>query len=480
MVDDFSALDATEQAALVRRGAISPRELVEAALARMERVNPQLNAVIHPLPERAMAAANSPQLPDGPFRGVPFLMKDLGGAEAGAPCHCGMRFLRDAGWTEREDAYLTRRFRDAGLISLGRTNTPELALLPTTEPEAYGPTRNPWSLAHSAGGSSGGAAAAVAAGIVPVAHASDGGGSIRGPASMCGLVGLKPTRGRSSFGPALGERWSGFSAEFVVSRSVRDSAALLDVTAGPMPGDPYFAAPPAKPFATAITQRPPRLRVGVLRGAPRSVETHLECLATVDRAATLLADLGHHVEVSHPAALDEAESVLSFVTVVACNTAWAVDAWGQKVGRPAGQDDLEPLTWALVERGRATSASDLLAAIEYVHAFGRRLAGWWVEGFDLLVTPTQAAPPPEIGFISSTPDEPFRSFVRSAPYGVCTLPFNMSGQPAISLPLHWTHDGLPVGAQLVAAYGRDDLLLAVAAQLEEAAQWSRRRAPLHA
>src|SRR5262245_40545973 len=269
--NDLSSLDATAQAALVRRGELSPRELVEAAVARLERLNPQLNAVIHPALERARAAAASRDLPDGPFRGVPFLMKDLGGAEAGAPCHCGMRFLRDAGWTEREDAYLTRRFRDAGMISLGRTNTPELALLPTTEPEAYGPTRNPWSLAHSAGGSSGGAAAAVAAGIVPVAHASDGGGSIRGPASMCGLVGLKPTRGRNSFGPALGERWSGFSAEFVVTRSVRDAAALLDVTAGPMPGDPYFAPPPARPFATAIAQRPPALSVGFLSGEPRAV-----------------------------------------------------------------------------------------------------------------------------------------------------------------------------------------------------------------
>jgi amidase len=186
------------------------------------------------------------------------------------------------------------------------------------------------------------------------------------------------------------------------------------------------------------------------------------------------------VEVSHPAALDEPESVLAFVTVVASNTARAVDAWGQKVGRPVGQDDLEPLTWALVERGRATSAPDLLAAIEYGHAFGRRLAAWWEEGFDLLVTPTQAAPPPEIGFLTSTPEEPYRSFVRSAPYGVCTLPFNMSGQPAISLPLHWTQDGLPIGAQLVAACGREDILLAVAAQLEEAAQWSRRRPPTHA
>src|SRR5262245_1355763 len=478
--NDLSSLDATAQAALVRRGELSPRELVEAAVARLERLNPQLNAVIHPALERALSAASAPDLPDGPFRGVPFLLKDLGGAEAGAPYHCGMRFLRDAGWTEKEDSYLTRRFRAAGLVSLGRTNTPELALLPTTEPEAYGATRNPWSLAHSAGGSSGGAASAVAAGIVPAAHASDGGGSIRGPASMCALVGLKPTRGRNSFGPALGERWSGFSAEFVVTRSVRDSAALLDVTAGPMPGDPYFAPPPARPFATALAQPPPRLRVGVMRSAPRTVETHVECLAAADRAATLLADLGHHVELEYPTALDEPESVLAYVAVVASNTARAIEAWGQKVGRPLSADDCEPLTWVLAERGRATSAPELIASIEYVHAFGRRLASWWEGGFDLLVTPTQAAPPPEIGYLSSTPDDPLRAFLRSAPYGACTLPFNMSGQPAISLPLHWTPLGLPVGAQLVAACGREDLLLAVAAQLEEAAAWSKRRAPLHA
>ncbi len=480
MATDLSSLDATAQAALVRRGDVSPRELVEAAVARLEHLNPRLNAVIHPALERALSAASAPDLADGPFRGVPFLMKDIGGTEAGAPYHCGMRFLRDAGWREREDSYLTRRFRTAGLVSLGRTNTPELALLPTTEPEAYGATRNPWSLKHSAGGSSGGAASAVAAGIVPAAHASDGGGSIRGPASMCALVGLKPTRGRNSFGPALGERWSSFSAEFVVTRSVRDTAALLDVTAGPMPGDPYFAQPPARPFASAIAQPPARLRVGVLRGAPRGIETHIECLAAADRAATLLADLGHHVELAHPAALDEPESVLAYVSVVASNTARAVESWGLKVGRPVAEADLEPLTWALVERGRATSAPELLASIEYVHAFGRRLASWWDGGFDLLVTPTQAAPPPEIGYLSSTPDDPLRAFLRSAPYGACTLPFNMSGQPAISLPLHWTSQGLPVGAQLVAAYGREDVLLAVAAQLEEAASWAKRRAPLHA
>jgi len=479
MADDLAALDATAQAELVRRGDVAARELVDAAIARLERLNPQLNAVIHPALERARDAAAAP-LPDGPFRGVPFLMKDIGGSEAGAPYHCGMRFLRDAGWIEREDAYLTRRFRSAGLVSLGRTNMPELALLPTTEPEVYGATRNPWNPTHSAGGSSGGSASAVAAGIVPAAHASDGGGSIRGPASMCGLVGLKPTRGRNSFGPALGERWSGFSVEFVVTRSVRDAAALLDVTAGAMPGDPYTAPPPRQPFASAVTSPPAPLRVGILRGAPRQVETHPECLAAVDRAARLLGDLGHHVEEAHPPALDEPEHVLAYVGIVSANVARAVEAWGQRVGRPAGERDVEPLTWVLAERGRAASATELLATIESVHAFGRRLASWWDGGVDLLVTPTQAAPPPALGYLSSTPEEPLRAFMRSAPYGACTLPFNMSGQPAISLPLHWTPDGLPIGVQLAAAFGREDLLLAVAAQLEQAAPWSARRPRLHA
>jgi amidase len=479
MADDLATLDATAQATLVRRGTVSPRELVDAAIARIERLNPRLNAVIHPALERARAAAAAPDLPDGPFRGVPFLMKDIGGAEADAPYCCGMRFLRDAGWMERADAYLTRHFKAAGLISLGRTNTPELALLPTTEPDAFGPTRNPWNPGYSAGGSSGGSAAAVAAGLVAAAHASDGGGSIRGPASMCGLVGLKPTRGRNSFGPALGERWSGFSAEFVVTRSVRDAAALLDVTAGPMPGDPYVAPAPTRPFATAALTAPAALRIGVLRGAPRAIETHAECVAAVDRAASLLADLGHRVEESHPAALDEPDHVFTYVTIVATNTARAVESWGHKVGRTVTADDLEPLTWALAERGRAAAATDLLAAIEAVHAFGRRLASWWENGFDVLVTPTQAAPPPELGYLRSSSEEPLLAFLRSAPYGACTLPFNMSGQPAISLPLHWTTGGLPVGVQLVAAYGREDLLLAVAAQLEEAAPWAGRRPPLH-
>jgi amidase len=479
MPDSLALLDATAQAALVRDRQVAPHELVEAAIARLERLNPQLNAVIHLALERAREGARATRA-DAPLRGVPTLMKDIGGVEAGLPCHAGMRALRDAGTVESVDSYFAQKVVDAGLVSLGRTNTPELALLPTTEPDAYGATRNPWNLSRSAGGSSGGAAAAVAAGIVPVAHASDGGGSIRGPASMCGLVGLKPTRGRCSFGPTLGERWSGFSCEFFVTRSVRDCALLLDLVAGPMPGDPYFAAPPSAPWRDALRGPGRALRIGVMRRAPRDTALHDELLAAIERTAVALAGLGHTVVESHPSALDDDESVRAYVTVVSSSTARALETAGAKVGRVLGQHDVEPLTWALAENGRSVTAPQLLATIEYVHAFGRRLAGWWADGFDLLLTATQALPPPDLGWVTSTPDEPFRAFFRAAPFGVCTLPFNMSGQPAISLPLHVTRDGLPVGLQLVAPYGREDLLLAAAAQLEQALPWADRRPPLHA
>jgi amidase len=476
--DPFARLDATAQAELVRRRDVAPHEPIDAAIARLERLNPTLNAVIHTALARARERARAVR-PGGPFAGVPTLMKDIGGIEAGMPCHAGMQALKAAGWRESVDAYFTRKVVDAGFVSLGRTNTPELALLPTTEPDAYGPTRNPWNLGHSAGGSSGGAAAAVAAGIVPVAHASDGGGSIRGPASMCGLVGLKPTRGRCSFGPTLGERWSGFSCEFFVTRSVRDTAALLDVVAGAMPGDPYAAPPPLAPWRTALAA-PAALRIGFMRETPRHGALHAENLAAVERAARALAALGHRVEEAHPPALDEDASVDAYVTVVASSVARALEAAATKVGRPLAQADVEPLTWALAEHGRAVSAVTLLATIEYVHGFGRRLADWWESGFDVLLTATQAQPPPELGYLSSTRDEPFRAFLRAAPFGTCTLPFNLSGQPAISVPVHMTPDGLPIGIQLVAPYAREDLLIAVAAQLEQALPWSDRLPPLHA
>lgn len=475
-MEDLSRLDAVAQAELVRRGDATPLEVVDAAIARIEKRNPTLNAVVLPAFERARdeARALGPEAKRGvrPFLGVPFLMKDIGGQEAGAPYYMGMKCLKRAAWVERETAHFTERLRAAGFVSLGRTNTPELALLPTTEPEAWGPTRNPWNPEHSAGGSSGGAASAVASGMVPAAHASDGGGSIRIPASHCGLVGLKATRGRTSFGPAAGERWSGLSCELVVSRSVRDTAAILDVVAGAMPGDPYAAAPPRRRFAQEVGAGPGRLRIGALFGSPREgVRVDPECAQAARTTARALEALGHHIEESQPDAYSDTGCGRAYVTLVASNVARALDAVGEKLGRALTPEDVEPMTWAIAEIGRATPAANYLAMIEWAHRFGRRMAAWWESGFDLLLTPTAAEPPPRIGEFASSPEVPLKPFLRAAPFGAFTFPINLTGQPAISLPMHWTASGLPVGAMLVAPYGREDLLLQVASQLEAAHPW---------
>ena len=298
MADELSLLDLVAQAELVRRGEMKPLELVDAAIARAERLNPELCAIVSAQFERARAAAVSPELPDGPFRGVPYLLKDLGAYLDGDPVYCGMAVLKKADWRERGESHFAGRLRRAGLISLGRTNSPELGLLPTTEPASFGPSHNPWETTHSPGGSSGGSAAAVAAGVVAAAHASDGGGSIRIPASHCGLVGLKPTRGRNSFGPGLGERWGGCSVEGFVTHTVRDTAALVDIVAGSEPGDPYAAAPPARPYAEEVGADPGRLRIGLMDRAPRDAELHPDCLAAVSAAGRLLASLGHDLEES--------------------------------------------------------------------------------------------------------------------------------------------------------------------------------------
>jgi len=485
MTDLLADLDAVAQADLVRRKEVTPLELVEAAIARVERINPAVNAVVLPALERARdeaARATRDRSPaDRPFPGVPFLMKDLGGQERGAPAYMGMKCLKQAGWLEPVSSHFAERIQGAGFISLGRTNTPELGLLPTTEPELFGPTRNPWNLEHSAGGSSGGAAAAVASGMVPAAHASDGGGSIRIPASHCGLVGLKPTRGRSSFGPGAGERWGGFSCELVVSKTVRDTAALLDVVQGAMPGDPYFAPPPKRLFSSEVGADPGRLRIGLLDGPPREgVRVDPECAEAARAAARALEALGHHVEAAHPEAYRDTGCGKAYVTVVASSVARALDAVGEKLGRVLTEADVEPMTWAIAEMGRATPVAGYLAMVEWVHRFGRRMAAWWDSGFDLLLTPTAAEPPPRIGEFHAPPDVPLRPFLRAAPFGAFTFPINLTGQPAISLPLHWTASGLPVGAMLVAPYAREDVLLRVAAQLEQARPWRERRAPTRA
>ena len=477
MPDAFVALDATAQAELVRRGEASPLELVDAAIARIEALDGRIGSVVTRLFEQARRQASSPDLPQGPFRGVPFLLKDLVAATAGDPLFKGNRALRDAGYKAPADTALARRFREAGLVTVGKSNTPEFGFTVTTEPEAIGPSRNPWNPEHSTGGSSGGSAAAVAARLVPLAHANDGGGSIRVPASECGLVGLKPSRARVSLAP-LGEDWHGFVAEGVVSLSVRDTAAALDAIAGAEAGDPYAAPPRERPYREELDRRPKGLRIGLLRQRPGGGAVHGECQAAVEKAGRLLEELAHHVEESHPAALEEAEMGEHFSAVVMAHAARNYDETGEILGRSPGRDDFEAYTWSMMERGRELGAARYIAASEWLQTWSRRVAGWWSDGFDLLVTPTLAEPPPPLGTLSSASGPPEEVLDRVLGLIPFTPAYNVTGQPALSLPLHWSESGLPVGVQLVAASGREDLLIAVASRLEEAAPWIERRPPL--
>ena len=475
MNHELSDLDATAQAELVRAGEVSPLELVDDAIARIEKLNPELNAVIHPLFEKARDAAAS-GAPNGPFSGVPFLVKDLTCHTAEDPLHVGCRLLKNLKWVEKEDTYLARKLRAAGFVFCGKTNTPEFGILPTTEPEAYGATANPWDTNRSAGGSSGGSAAAVAARMVAVAHANDGGGSIRIPASECGVVGLKTSRGRTSLGPDYGEILLGLVVEHVVTRSVRDAAGVLDAVHGPMPGDPYVAPPPRRPFSDEVGAEPGRLRVGLLTQAPGGMgATHADCVAAADDAARLLETLGHDVEESHPSAFDDPEYVQHFMNVWFAGVAWDLEYWSDRTGQAIGREDVEPLTWALAGAGRNLGGGQVLASVQWLENNSRRAAQWWADGFDLLLTPTLAEPPPLLGEFDPPADNPLMPIVRAGALTPFTPPFNVTGQPAISLPLYWSEAGLPIGVQLVAEYGREDVLLRVASQLEAARPWADRR-----
>ncbi|MDX6584176.1 MAG: amidase [Solirubrobacterales bacterium] len=475
---DLVEMDATAQADLVRSGEASPEELVEAAISRIEEVNPQLNAVIHELFEEGLAEASSPDLPDGPFKGIPFLFKDLGAAYAGQPYHLGMKLLKEAGFRAPVDTILAERFRAAGFVVIGKTNTPELGILPTTEPEAYGASRNPWNTEHTTGGSSGGSGAAVASGMVPVAHANDGGGSIRIPASANGLVGLKTTRQRVSEGPLIGDNMTGLTVELCVSRTVRDTAAILDAVEGSAPGDPYVAPAPARPYVEEL-EADRKLRIGVQAQPPvPGLDSHPECVAAVEGAAKLLESLGHTVEESSPVDPQVAETLNledSFMTRWAAGQAATLEQLGAIVGREITADDVEPLTWALAEEGRSRSSARYLLDHGLHQLVARGIAAWFEGGYDLLLTPTMAEPPVPLGTYDQHVGDPLDAFRRAVPAGAFTAIFNATGQPAISLPLHWSADGLPVGVQLVAAFGREDLLIDAAAQLEAAQPWHDRR-----
>ncbi len=469
LADQTQWLDATDQAELVRSGQVSPTELLDAAIERIERIDPALNAVIIRWFEHAREIAVS-DLPDGPFRGVPFLLKDLWAHFEGQTLTNGNKALRAAAPISPADTTLVSRFRAAGLVIAGRTNSPELGSLPVTEPEAWGPTRNPWNTGVTPGGSSGGSAAAVAAGMVPFAHASDGGGSIRIPASCCGLVGLKPSQGRITLGPFRDE--SNLGVELCVSRSVRDTARLLDAVHGPGVGDTVIAAAPRRPYVDELDADPGALRIGLLDRHPYGHEIHPECATAVRNAATLLASLGHFVEPGFPAALANPEFGRRFGAMWATNMGVSLERIAAQVGRPLGDDDVELVNSAQAAYAKGVSGVDYAMALAANVEFRRSVQGWWTQGWDLLLTPTLGEPPTPIGTFANDPEHPLAPSARAGVFVPFTPAFNASGQPAISLPLHWSADGLPIGVQLVAAYGREDLLIQVASQLEQAQPWA--------
>jgi len=470
-MNHYEGHDALGLAELVRHGETSPSELLDAALARIDARNPALNAVVTPLADAARREVAA-GLPTGPFTGVPFLVKELVASVAGAATSAASRLYRNNIATA--DSEIVARFRRAGLVIAGKTNSPEFGLSPTTESRLYGVTRNPWRLDLAPGGSSGGAAAAVAAGIVPVAHATDGGGSIRIPASACGLFGLKPTRARISAGPEGGEGLSGLAIQHVVSRSVRDSAAMLDAIAGPLPGDPYAAAPPERPWLEEVSRSPGRLRIAFARRAPTGVAVHADCVAAVEDAARLCESLGHAVEEASPT-FDAAALERGFMTVFGAHIMANISrATG---GALPDRELVEPLTYAIAERARGLSAAEFIVTLHSLHREARRIAAFF-ERHDVWLTPTLAQPPLPIGHFDIESSDVDAWIARLAGFIPFTYPFNVTGQPAMSVPLSWNDAGLPIGCQFVGRYGDEATLFRLAAQLEQARPWFDRRPAL--
>lgn len=491
---EYEQYDGLGLAELVRKREVQPLELVEAAISRIERLNPQVNAVIRPMYDLARQAATG-DLPDGPFKGVPFLLKDLGIECAGVSTCRGSRFHRDC--VAEHDSELMRRFRAAGVLALGKTNTPEYGLVPFTEPETFGPSYNPWDLGHNTGGSSGGSAAAVACRMVPLAHGNDGGGSIRIPASCCGVFGLKPTRGRNPMGPDIAEAWHGFACDHVLTRSVRDSAAMLDATAGPDAGAPYYAVPPARPFLAEVGANPGRLRIACTSTPFLPATVHPDCIQALESTAQLCRDLGHEVVEAAPQ-VDGRAFARAFMTMVCCETAADIRDAEALVGRQARYQDYEPSTWAVNLLGRRVRAPELSRAVRLLKNTARTV-GRFFEAYDVLLTPTVATPPPETGAlqpkglqaigmkllgslnaggliaaisgIDALADQVF-AFMPYTPL------FNVTGQPAMSAPLAWNEEGLPIGMQFVGRYGDEATLFRLAAQLEQARPWRDRLPPI--
>ena len=494
-MNDFSSHDATSLAELVRSGQVSARELVLDSIENIETLNPKLNAVVHKMYDRALKQAQSPV--DGPFSGVPFMLKDLLSWYEGEPIASGSRLFK--GWIPPYDTEMVKRYRRSGVIIVAKTNTPEFGLTPYTEPELFGPTVNPWDTSRTTGGSSGGSAAAVASGMVPFAGGGDGGGSIRIPASCCGIFGLKPTRGRTPAGPRVGEHRQGAAIEHCLTRSVRDSAAMLDAVSGPDVGAPYWATPPERPFLEEVRTSPGQLRIAFTSKPLLGHTVHEDCNAALADAVTLLESLGHHlIEAAPPADRDQFNR--AFLTMV-CGEVRAdlIDA-STLLGRDATPADLEFSTWALNLLGGSISAGEFVAAEHYLRSSARRL-GEFFENFDLLLTPTLSVPPFPTGSLQPPAHE--RALIkvlgRLRAGGVLRLLgalekaaekvfdvipyeplFNVSGQPAMSVPLYWNASNLPIGVHFVGRYGDEATLLRIASQLEQARPWMNRRPPVSA
>jgi amidase len=493
--DEYDRYDALGLAALVRDGEVSPRELLDEAITRAERVNPRLNAIVIEMYDHARRHLREP-LPEGPFCGVPFLLKDLVSGYTGVPLQGGSRMFR--GYVPDRHAELVSRYEQAGVVVFGKTNTPELGILPTTEPELYGPTHNPWRHGVTPGGSSGGSAAAVAAGIVPMAHGGDGGGSIRIPAACCGLFGLKPSRNRNPVGPDASEAFFGFAVEHVITRTVRDSAAMLDATAGPEPTSLFFA-PPGGSFLSALDRPPDKLRVAFTAEPLLPAEPNVDATRAVEEAASLCEELGHHVERAEPQ-LDGRAFAKAFFHHFAAGTASELLMAEDLHHRPMGPADVERTTWLLSLVGRSISGAELVRQRQVLFREARAVLRFF-QHYDVLLTPTLGRPPLPHGALDPTGFEAQLQRVvaaagtpavmklpgivdaaveRAYAFAPYTPVFNVTGQPSASVPLYWTDDGLPLGAMITGRLGAEGRILRLAAQLEEARPWFDRRPPTRA
>ncbi|HOO89269.1 MAG TPA: amidase family protein [Syntrophales bacterium] len=491
--NEYDSYDGLGMAELVRKKDVSPADLYEEAIQRIERLNPSLNAVITPMFDLARKDIER-GLPEGPFTGVPFLLKDLVAAYAGVPLTGGSRAYRN--YIPDEDCELVKRFKKAGVVIMGKTNCPEFGLMGITEPELHGPTRNPWDVDHTPGGSSGGSAAAVASGMVPIASGGDGGGSLRIPSSCCALFGLKPTRGRNPTGPEHGAIWQGAVVEHIISRSVRDSAAMLDATRGTDAGAPYVIPLPERPYMEEIKRDPGSLRIAFNTLSPLGTEVHPECVRAVEKTALLLEDLGHTVEKACPY-LDGKALAKSYLTMYMGEIAADIEELQTILGRKAKRDDVEALTWTLGLLGRTFSAGYFVKQLREWD-MASRVMGRFHETYDLYLTPTMAYPPVRIGELQPKPAERLLlSIVNSLGLGtvlklsgitdklavesLSKTPFtqlaNFTGQPAMSVPLHWTDEGLPCGVQFIGRFGDEATLFRLAAQMEQAQPWFDRRPP---